>query len=301
MLEKVYKGDTNSPAPHLHFRNITADSSGVGICYVRSGAHKFTRTDKPFIVLNLQDSDNVCIPGYIFDVENFKLAGLELTMVQHSLVKIYYKENYLPRYGLTVIVDKLEKIASPTTEMLGKYVGSAEKAKERFELLVSGLSSKLGIKLTLPFTICTMSHIDFEQGEIGGLVVHYWDMFRLIDVYSSRFSEEDQRRLWGTFVLYVFAHSNYLNAESKDEADISLVSSLTAMLQNYVQKLKVGAGALEVVHILFGYQPKDIFVRLIVQASEDVTRASRETNLYKTLPDTREGNAGYGVIRRYRE
>lgn len=301
MLEKVNPSGAGGAMPHLHFRNISPDSSGVGVCYVRSGQHKFTRTDKPFIVLNLQDSDNVCIPGYIFDVENFKLAGLELTQVQHSLVKIAYKENYLPRYGLTVIIDKLELIVNPGTSALSMYVGSAAEAKAKFEQLLSGLSSKLGLRINLPFTISTLSHVDYEQGEIGGLTIHYWDMFKLIEVYSTRFSEEDQSRLWGTFVLYIFAHSNYLSAEERGEADISLVSSLTSMLQTYVTKLKVGSGALEVVHILFGYQPKDIFVRLVVQASEEVTRTSKEINLYKTLPDTREGNAGYGIIRRYRD
>lgn len=300
MLEQVNKSGGAQNTPHLHFRNISPDSSGVGICYVRGGSHKYTRFDKPYIVLNLQDINQVVIPGYIFDVENFKLAGVELTKVTHRLVRIHYKENYLPKYGLTVIIDKLELITGASS-MMAQYVGSINEAKEKFSALVDGLSSKLDIKFNLPYTICTASHIDYEHGEIGGLAIHYWDVFQTLNTYASKFSEEDRRKLWGTFALYIFAHFNYLHAEENDEANITLVSKLTAMIQTYMQKLAVGEGALEVVHIFFGYKPKDIFVRLVVQASEDMQRASKEINLYNTLPDSREGDAGYGTIRRYQE
>ena len=72
----------------LVFRNISPDSSGQGVCYVCDGQHRFDRRERPFIVLYLQDVTGTVIPGYIFNVENFKGAGKDLSKVIHSMVVI---------------------------------------------------------------------------------------------------------------------------------------------------------------------------------------------------------------------
>ncbi len=301
VLEKITQNQPSGipGVNHIAFKDITPDSTAEGICYVRGGEHRFTKADKPFIKLYIQDTTGHVIPGYIFDLDNFKASGLELTRVIHSLIKVTYKENFLPRYGLTIIIDKLEMITTPTPGMLDLYVGSLKEAKEKYSALVSGLSVVLDKKVAIPYDICNVSYMDYAQGEIGGLAIHYWDMFNALKVYATKFSAEEQDMLWGTFVLYIFTHSNYLRAEADGSADISLVSQLTMRLQKYMEITTVSAGALELVHIFFGYEPKDIFVRLVVQVSENLVRAGREINLYQTLPISREGNAGYGTVRRY--
>lgn len=284
---------------YLVFKEIHPDSSSIGICFVRGGEHRFTKADKPFIKLYLQDTTGAVIPGYIFDVDNFQAAGLELTRVINNVVQVNYKENYLAKVGLSVIIDKLELIAKPPAAMLDLYVGTMKEAKEKYNMLLAGLNQKLNMKVAIPFDICHASHMDYSQGKIGGLAIHYWDMFLSLETYAPKFSEDEQLALWGTFLLYIFTHSNFLKSQSKGEDDITLVTALTSHLQSYKTQLRVGEGVLELVHIFFGYAPKDIFVRLVVQVSEELVRADKEINLYRTLPITREGNAGYGTIRRY--
>lgn len=302
-LEKIVP-TTSSGIPganHMVFKNIAPDSNAEGICYVRGGEHRFTKADKPFIKLYLQDTTGHVIPGYIFDIDNFKAAGLELTQVTHNIVRIEYKENFLHRYGMTVIIDRLERIMNPPPGMLELYVGSLKEAKEKYSLLVEGLGKVLNKKVAIPYDICNTSYMDYAQGEIGGLAIHYWDMFKSLEVYATKFPKEEQDILWGTFVLFIFSHSNYLRAEADGSADITLVSQLTQRLQQYMKLTTVTEGALELVHIFFGYEPKDIFVRLVVQVSKSLVRADKEINLYQTLPISREGDAGYGTIRRYNQ
>ena len=298
MLERVV---ANTPKEYslLHFRNIAPDSVGEGICYVRGGTHKFTRMDKPFIVLYLQDVDGLILPGYIFNVEHFKEAGLELTKAIHSLVKVEYQENYHPRYGMSIIITKISLVEHPDASLFSLFVKTAEEAKQAYNNLQQSLVEVLGVKVSIPYTICTESYMDYSQGEIGGLAIHYWDMFNILKTYASKFSKEDQKQLWGTFVLYFYTHSNFICAEANGEADIQLVTKLTTIISTVKTKLNMGEGALEVVHIFFGYQPKDIFVRIVDQVSKSLIRNGKEINMYSTLPLTREGDAGYGVIRRY--
>lgn len=299
MLERVQPQNLGNNFKLITFRDIEPDSMGEGIAYVRNGIHKFTKTDKPFITLFLQDVEGAVIPAYIFDVDNFRAAGLELTKVIHGLVKVRYKENYLPKYGLTLILDKVEFISDPPASLLATYIGSAQEAKDKYEKLSKGLSKALGLQVTIPFTICSVFNGEYGQGEIGGLAIHYWDVFQALQIYAAKFSEQEQKQLWSTFALFLYAHHNFLRADDAGEADISLVTQLTAMIQQYMHKLPVGDGAVEIVHVLFGYEPKDIFVRLIMQVSRNIVQATKEISLYKTLPDSREGNAGYGTIRRY--
>lgn len=296
MLEKVGNSKVENA---LIFRNIGPDSSGTGLCYVVDGQHKMSRRNKPFITLYLRDIEGAVIPGYIFDVDDFKRAGIDLTQTINSVVQITYEENYLPRYGLSVRLTKVSVVVDPPIDMLRAYTGSVDDVRKRYDDLMALLSKELSMGVTIPYSVCTMHHLDYADGKTGGLALHYWEMGQVLSMRAHRFNQQERRQLFGVFVLFIFAHSNYLAAEAKGSADIQLVTQLTAMISQYMKGLRVNSGAIEVVHMFFGYQPKDIYVRLIAQVSEELVRAGKEINLWRTLPTTREGNAGYGTIRRY--
>ena len=179
------------------------------------------------------------------------------------------------------------------------FTGSVEDFSRKFDKLTECLSEKLNMKVTMPYTICTAHHIDYSQGRVGGLVNHYWEMFRVLSSMKRDFNPKEEKQLYGTLLLYIYAHSNYIRALDSDEADINLVTQLTSAMSRYVNTLGLGSGAVEIVHIFFGYEPKDIFVRLVLQTSKFVSQTSNEISLWRTLPVTREGNAGYGTIKKY--
>lgn len=286
--------------PMIQFNRISPNSSGEGKCYVRNGLHKYTKTGKPFVTLYLQDIDGNVIPGYIFDIKDFEALGFQLSEVIHSVVQIKYTENFLKGYGLTLIIDKISIVDNADAKLLGKFVGTVEQATTFYPQLADELSNLIGKKVNVPYTICTGSYIDFKQGEIGGLCLHYMDMLSILKSFATMFkTEEERKQLYGTFLLFIYSQSNYLPAEDDGCANITLVTQLTANLAKYIKVLDLGDGALEVVHIFFGYEPKDIYVRLVKQVSDMVQRASKEIAMFNTLPPTREGNAGYGTILRY--
>lgn len=298
MLEKVTQQQGVSDALFVVSR-IHPDTTFECYAYVRGGQHKFTRAGKPFITLYLQDTENVVIPAYIFDIDNFKGAGLELTKVIHSFVKVRVTENYHPRFGMSVIVDQISIVTAPTAEMSVAFLGSVNNVQSVYNQLRDEIAARTGCKITLPYAICTTSYMDFYQGRVGGQCLHYLNMLHLLDVWKTDMNDEEAYQLYVTFVLYVFVHNNYLAAAEKGGDDITLVNTLTASVSNYMKTLKAGAGALEVIHLFFGYTPKDIFVRMVHQASEMMLRTMNELSMFRALPITREGDAGYGTIKRY--
>lgn len=301
MLEKVDRssGGRDEQLPLLDVGKIHPDSSFECYAYVRGGRHKFTKADKPFITLFLQDVNGVVIPGYVFDIANFKAAGLELTKVIHSVVKVQALENYLPRYGMSVIVEHVSIVTHPTAEMTTTFLGSVGDTSVLLSDLTSRIAQHTGIKVNLPYEICTSSYMDFYQGRVGGQCKHYLHMLSTLEVWAEDMDKEEARQLFSTFVLYVFVHNNYLAAVEDGKDDIGLVTTLTNSVSRYMQALKAGAGAIEVIHLFFGYKPKDLFVRAVHQASEMNLRAMKELSTYRALPLSREGDAGYGTIKRY--
>ncbi len=298
MLEKVNQNPNTGPSV-FNVSNIPRDAQFTTIAYVRGGQHKFTRADKPFITLYLQDEHGVVIPGYIFDLRDFMGSGLELTKVIHSFVQVTAMENYLPKFGMSVIIDKLSLITNPSSDIATRLLGTVGDTTAVYNTLMKGIEKKLGIKITLPYNICTASYMDYYQGRVGGLCRHYLNMFDTLSVWSGEMSNEESRLLFSTYVLYVFAHNNYMAAREDGNDDIRLVNTLTASISKYMEALKVGDGAIEVIHLFFGYEPKDLFVRMVHQASLANTRAMNELATFRSLPISREGDAGYGTIKRY--
>ncbi len=301
MLEKVNQvsGGNAEQLPLLDVQRIHPDSSFECYAYVRGGRHKFTKAGKPFITLYLQDLNGVVIPGYVFDVQDFKAAGLELTKVVHSIVRVEALENYLPRYGMSVIVEDISIVVKPSTEMTATFLGTVGETSVLLNQLMSRIAERVGVKVNLPYEICTSSYMDFYQGRVGGQCKHYLNMLSTLDVWAGDMTKEEARQLYVMFVLYVFVHNNYMSAVEEGNDDIALVNTLTTSVSRYMQALKAGAGAIEVIHLFFGYEPKDLFVRMVHQASKMNLRAMQELSTYRALPLSREGDAGYGTIKRY--
>lgn len=307
MLEKCSKTTADgtsssgpcSATPILQVSSIHPDSTFECLAYVRGGRHKFTKVGKPFITLYLQDQDDVVIPGYIFDLKDLKAAGIELTKVIGSVAKIKATENYLPRFGMSVIIDSIYIVSNPDTATLRAFVGEVDSIANKYETLLLALQKHLGIKVSLPYAICTSSLMDYYNGKLGGQCLHYTNMLHVLEVWANSMTEEEARQLFITFVLYIFVHNNYVTAVESGDDDIALVKTLTDSVSKYMKTLKAGDGAIEVIHLFFGYTPKDLFVRLVHQASEINVRMMKELSTFRALPTSREGDAGYGVIKRY--
>lgn len=301
MLEKVKKEDTVDGAVLFDVSNIPRDAQYTCVAYVQDGGHKYTKASKPFITLYLRDINGLAIPGYIFDLRDFKSSGLELTQVIHSYAQVTVTENYLPKIGMTVTIEKLSMVTNPTAEMVKVFQGTIGDTQQLYQHLLECIRNSLNINISFPYNICTSSYIDFYAGRVGGQCQHYQDMFDILEVWSRQMSDEEKHQLFSTFVLYVFVHNNYISARESGNDDINLVNTLASAVAKYMDTLKTGSGVSEVIHLFFGYTPKDVFVRMVHLASEMSTRAMNELYTYRSLPISREGDAGYGTIKRYEE
>lgn len=300
MLEPVgANGGNPGDLRKVIFRDIVRDEIGKGVCYVRDGRTKMSRVGSPFITLYLQDITGVVVPGYVFNLKDFQFAGKELTRLLHNLAEISYEENYFAPYGMSVRVTDVKMITNPSAQLLASFVGNVDEVNATYTALMGELSKLLNMKVNLPYSLCTQSHIDYSQGKVGGLAFHYARMLDILRSYAVMFGADEQRVLYGCFLLFIHAHNNYIAAELQEAVDISLSTKLTASIAQYITMLKLPKGAAEVSNIFFGYKPKDIFVRLVCQASDAVLRAQKEIAVWSALPLTREGDAGYGTIRRY--
>lgn len=301
MLEKVQRESSAGGLTLFNVSNLPRDAQYTCVAYVQDGRHKFTKADKPFITLYLRDVTGLAIPGYIFDLRDFKAAGLELTKVIHSFVQVTVTENYLPKFGMTVIIDKLGLIETPTMEMVSTFQGTVGDVQQLYQHLLDDIKNALEVKVSLPYNICTSSYMDFYAGKVGGQCQHYQDMMDILKVWAGSMNDAEKHELFSTYVLYVYVHNNYIAAREKGEDDIQLVNSLSASVSQFMGTLKVGSGVFEVIHLFFGYEPKDVFVRMVHLASTMCTRAMDELYVHRSLPISREGDAGYGTIRRYGE
>lgn len=301
MLEKVQRESDASGQALFDVSNLPRDAQYTCIAYVQDGRHKFTRAEKPFITLYLRDVNGLAIPGYIFDLRDFRAAGLELTQVIHSFVQITVTENYLPKYGMSVIIEKLGLVEQPSIDVVKSFKGEMGDTQQMYQHLLEDIKECVGIQISLPYNICTSSYLDFYAGKVGGQCQHYQDMLDILKVWAKQMSDAEKHELFSVYVLYVYVHNNYIAAREKGDDDINLVNTLAASVSKFMGTLKVGDGVLESIHLFFGYTPKDVFVRMVQQASAMCTRAMDELYVHRSLPISREGDAGYGTIRRYGE
>lgn len=286
---------------YMNFGSIGPDSHGQGMCYVYNAIAKKTRAGKPFVTLFLRDICGNVIPGYIFDLKSPLQAGEEMVKVINSIVLIDWQENYLKQVGLTLIVDKLAVVNNPTAEDMAKFCGSIQDTSQKRAYIEDTISKRLSFKVMLPQVIESYSSLEYSQGRIGGLCQHYWQMCQVIETFGNAGTQTDEecRRLFSTFALYILAHSTYVRAHEGGDDGIDLIVNLTNKLTNLSSRLNLGAGSMEIVNMFFGYVPRDIYVRTIVSISEMVLKTTKEFAVYRTIPLQQEGTAGYGTIRRY--
>lgn len=295
MLEKVPEPNTTQ---FMDFGSITKYSSGTGRCYVYNVVLKKTKQGKPFVTLYLRDIRGNSIPAYVFDLASPLFAGKEAVQILNKIVQIDWDENYLNGIGLTLILTKVSVVNDATDADYALFQGVVSDLDRKKADITKYISDILQVSVTLPLSIETYASADYANGRQGGLLEHYWKMSKMLRNLEG-LQEEERRRLAGTFALYVVAHSSYISAKDKGGDDISLTVALTKRITSLSGSLVLGAAALEVVHMFFGYTPKDIYVRTVSAISDLVSRINNEFSVYHTIPLEQEGDAGYGKIRRY--
>lgn len=295
MLKRL---DLDQESGFMDFRSVSRYGTGVGVCYVYNVVLKSTKAGKPFVTLFLRDINGATVPGYIFDLASPLLAGKEAREVLNHLVQVKWQENYLDGIGLTFILDKVEVVKDTTPDQIALFRGEIQDSDTKYRCLSEFLREELGCNISIPVLAKTHSSPDYYQGRVGGLLEHYCRVSKILLSVASD-SKEERRQLIAAFVLYILVHSNYTRAAESGMVNISLASVLTEKVAPIATALKATSGALEMVHLFFGYTPKDIYVKTVQAAADLAKRVDAEFSVYKTVPVEQEGDAGYGKIRRY--
>lgn len=300
MLKKVDNpAMTNDGAVYLHFNTITSGSSGGrGRCYVYNAVMRHTQANKPFVTLHLRDVDGNTLPCYVFDLASPLIAGAELNEVAHQIVEIDWEENYIPRRGLTLRASKVGIVKDTPPEVLGLFTGAIVDVDKKLEEITELGRKQLKLELSFPAFAKVGICPEYGQGKVGGLAEHYWRMYRVLSTMDYVGAEEF-RKLYATFVLYIFIHSRLKQAEQKGDIGANFVVDTINRMSSFINQLGLGTGAQDLVNVMLGTEPKDIRVRTVVAISDHVKRVADEYTLYQTIPVQQEGNAGYGYIRRY--
>lgn len=297
MLEPVRSGE--SSRKYLRFSSIKEYDYGEGLCFVYNAVFKNTKAGKPFVTLYLRDIDGNTVPGYIFDLDDPILMGRDGKEVIGKIVLVDWRENYLKQIGMTVVIKSVSILTNPTQEQrelfYGKVIDGDAKCDEINQFFIKTLS----VSFTFPVRMKTLAVPEYAHGSVGGLTDHYYKMYRYIKQMDDM-APKQYANLVATFALYIFAHTGYTVAVSEGRDDISLVTSLTKRVETYSSALKVSEGALELVQMFFGYEPKDIYVRTISAIDGLIRRVDKEFEMYASIPLGYEGDAGYGTIRRYK-
>lgn len=295
MLEKV---QSNAKPQYVVFSNINRYQTGSGLCYCYNARMKHTKSGKPFVTLYLRDINGATVPGYVFDLKSPLHAGGEAAKVINKVVKIDWQENYLQGIGLTLILNGVYVVEDISIEEQSKFRGIILDIEQKADELKKFFYDTLKIGVDIPLHIKNTSALDYSQGKVGGLLEHYWRMYKMLTSLQG-LSELEFKRLCSMFVVYILTHSVYTRAAEEESADIHLFRSLSDKVSLFAQQLNLGEEVFELVQIFYDYEPKDIYVRTVVHISETVKRIDKEFALYHTIPLKQEGDAGYGKIQRY--
>lgn len=295
-LKKIMDDDGGG-INYLHFANITPLSSGTGVCMCYNAYIKKTRNGKPFATLQLRDIDGAAIPAYVFDMASPIASGADCVAVIGQVVEIKWRENYLPNIGLTLILEGVAVKTDITDTVRRKFFGEVENKQEKLKYIHDFFFRELQCRIRLPQFATSPNYM---QGRVGGLLEYYYRMCKVLSGVVLP-NNNLRRDLVSTFVIYIYTHSAYVRAKDMDEAHIDLVTTMMTQVSGLASQLSVGSAAMELVHMFFGYTPKDIFVKTIANIGDFVQRIDKEFVLYSTIPVHQEGDAGYGAIRRYKE
>lgn len=298
MLKQVVT-NSGGVSQYIRFARIARYDSGTGRCLCYNAQIKRTRAGKPFVTLHLRDVEGATIPGYIFDLASPLLAGKESLEVVGQIVEVTWEENYLDKIGLTITIDKVVVPNDVTAEDRALFCGTIDDLAGKQEALRQFFLKELRCNVSFPPQVATYASPDYVQGRVGGLYEHYYRMSRMLD--SCGVTEKEMRSdLVATFAIYIYVHSAYTRAHDSGDDDINLVTTMMSQVNGLATKLGVGDAAMELVHMFFGYEPKDVYVRTISEIAQLVQRIDKEFALYNTIPLRQEGNAGYGAIKRFK-
>lgn len=309
MLQKIEKNENVNSSlfmtidgekyPAMDFSKIKKFTSGKGICFVRGGKFSRTRTDKPYVTFYVADINGVVIPAYLFEIGDLYNSGKDFTSVVGNLVVIDWNENYYNKVGLTLSLDKIYIIDKVPSNIVSAFCGTSDNIAEHIKFIEDRFLQVTGKPMKMPFMFETLKHIDYDNGKVGGLVTHYFQLYKMIDALQPTFTEEEFKLLYNSLMIYSFVHLHYLVAESEDNVDITFISALTDKVNSVIKKVDTTSGIIEAVHSFFGYTPKDIYIKLIDDLSKSIIKINKEVSVYRALPRGQEGNAGYGQIKRY--
>lgn len=313
MLERVGPKASvgDGMTPFMHFNKIKRMESGTGLCYVRNAVSKRTRADNPFITFYVSDVDGLTIPAYMFNIGEIERYGTDLFSCIGHIVKVDWEENYIDKVGMTLKLSKLSRAENVKADELALFVGQTEEVDGMFRCIMNTLKQVTGVRFNMPFDMKMQCNVDYDGGKVGGLIKTYYRTMKMMDgLYTSQsasengklggvMSDRELKNLYGTFALFIAAHSHYIKCRDKGADDVSMLMELTRIIGNVSTSLSITAGAMELAYVFVGVEPKDFYVRTIKSVFDLVVRTDKEHTVLETLPELCEGNAGYGVIRKY--
>lgn len=285
----------------MHFDRIGRYTYGTGFCYVRDGAIKRTKSDKPYVVLYLADPDGMVLPGYLFDIEDNMQFGTDLSNILGRVVQIKWEENFLKGSRLTLRLFEVQLATNVQPDILSMFVGTVEDTNKKVDEILAWYKGVTGHTLSFPYHIHTLSTMDYSEGKVGGLAEHYYQLHLAVKAYQECMSPDAYCKLVNASILYMVVHSYYIQARDKGEADINLVTELVTIVRRVYKRIATTEGIYEVAHILVGYEPRDLFVRIIYDLSETLRRHQQAISVWRSLPDSTDGYVEGIKLHKYAE
>lgn len=283
----------------VSFKDIQPNEFGQGLSYVVDTKYGTTKTSKPFFTLYLRDMNDIVLPAYVFDIDDYISAGIDLKRCKGNVVSIKYQENFLMGYGMTLILREVSLCKDIPNELLEQLVGRCEDIEEDIEYISRVMKDTLGVSVTLPRQDLLKPYVEFSGGKIGGLLKHYAIMLKHLESYRQIMSEKEYHDLIGTAVLFIFTYTSI--SRENTVASVNLLARLSTKSVDIAKRIGLTGGFLEVIHCQFNFQPRDIYTRIVVSTFDNVKKVSNELQVWRALPYEAEGNAGYGTILKYRE
>lgn len=285
----------------MHFDRIGRYVYGTGFCYVRDGAIKRTKADKPYVVLYLADPDGMVLPGYLFDIEDNLQFGTDLSNVIGHVVQVKWEENFLKGSRLTLRLFEVQLATNVQPDILSMFVGTVEDTNRKIDEILAWYREVTGHTLTFPYHVHTLSTMEYSEGKVGGLAEHYYQLHLMIKAYRECMSQDSYRKLVNACIIYMVVHTYYVQAKSKGEADINLVTELVSIVRKVYGRILTTEGIYEVAHILVGYEPKDLFVKIVYDLSETLRRHQQAISVWRSLPDSTDGYVEGIKLHKYAE
>lgn len=283
---------------YLNISDLHIGSFGHAIAYVFDGKNKTAKNSAPYFLLYLKDTNGTIIPGFVFNVIDYIKEGKTLTSIKGKLITFDFYCDSWGNNGLSLQLTSLSLIESPDYTLISKFIGSLPDVDNYLKDLTDTLIKESGIEIKLPELTLKKSYIDFCDGRVGGLIYHYHMMLEQLTTYKIIYTEKEYKALMETFIVFLSCHLDYLSNEC--EADIALLTRMTAKIKDLSERLNATSIVEEIVQYFNGYTPKDIAVRTVLHHFESVLKTTKEVYLNRTLPLTVCGDAGYGTIKKYK-